>query len=152
MKSKRVLSALFCIYPLMIIGCAPIPHKIATVNPIILHFQCESKNPATILISKRGDDDRCTNAIRKVEINNGETKKIEGLVEISYWMVFVPFDPISGFEVCIKQDGKLYQGMSYTKMGYAKNEVKLECEINKKVTPFENWPVDTTMACKLGNR
>jgi hypothetical protein len=62
-------------------------------------------------------------------------------------MVFVQFDPITGFNICIQQDGKRYQGLSYTQMGYAENEVKVECEINEKVSSFENWPVDTTVAC-----
>jgi hypothetical protein len=134
MATRRVLAGPL-LAALSSLGCLPIPHRVATLHEIVLTFRSPSPTKAGVAVTQVHGDARCAQAIRKVEVRNGETKVIAGQSEERLWLLLVPHDPVSGFRVCIEQDQRRFLGVEYFHLGYSDARVKVACDVSGETAP-----------------
>ena len=85
-----------------------------------------------------------------------QSAEIAGIRERRLWMLLLPYDAITGFRICIEQDGKAYHGLNFFHMGSSTGSVSVHCHITKNSIPAISrslfYPEDSTNVCLAGKR
>jgi hypothetical protein len=117
-------------------SCAPIPHTIHLVHPITITVKSYSEKPTRVLVSRQGVP--CEKSDRTALVTNNEKRDIEGVSVKTLWLVLVPFDPITGFNLCLEIEGKKYFGVNYVHMGYSSDKVDVHCGVTEQDYPYSD--------------
>lgn len=121
----------------LLAGCAPIPHKERLLPDIDLAFRSDRPDSAWVRVGRRSRFGDCADPLRTVSVRSGDTVHIPGLVEWSYWVLLLPHDPITGFEVCFEQAGNRYLGVHDMHFGLnTRKRVALDCLLAAGAIPL----------------